>query len=460
MNQTSALKQNWWETCPCISRVFSRRDGIPLQKTISMLDEYQAQGVGAIEIFAPYWGGDQYGALDPYEFTIVDPAIGTMEEFLKLIEECHRRSMAVIIFINVGYAAMENVDFLKAQDDVRRGIESRETSFFLWSDREDAPPPKTFSTEFGKEPEGQWAFSPRAGKYYWVKWLGFQNDVALPQYNFASAAWQEECKKILRFWLDTGIDGMIIDAPFCYLNCDFTLNNQCITDVVREYPNQYLQPEGGGAAGESLRRWLLEAGYNSLQDYSILRFSHPVTLIGEAIQKEDPSLLEPALSTWRETVIRAGGTTYLGTYWNTPLTEPQFLLELITIVTTGAILHDDCSLLQLGFSKEMREKLACVLKLCANTEALRVNGDRKLIQDQNGWYAFSRFVAGSAQEAVVVLNFTDREQEFSVPAEAGRAYRNALTGAPVFCKDHIQGTLLPYGYEIYLSEKRNEKENV
>ncbi len=451
MNRISALKQNWWETCPCVSRVFSRRDGIPLQKTISMLDEYQAQGVGAIEIFAPYWGGDQYGALDPYAYYIVDPTIGIMEDFLNLIQECHRREMAVIIFLNVGYAAMENVDFLKAQDDVRRGIESRETSFFLWADREDSPPPKTFSSAFGKAPEGHWVFSERAGKYYWVKWCGFQNDVALPQYNFASTAWQEECKRIVRFWMETGIDGMLIDAPFCYLNCDFTINNQCITDIVREYPNQYLQPEGGGAAGESLERWLLEAGYNSLQDYSICRFSHPVTLIGEAIQAGDPSRLEPALSTWRETVVRTGGTTYLSTFWDAPLPEPQFLLELITIVTTGAILLDDGKLLQMDLSQETRSRLARVLKLCANTDTLRINGGRELIHDQNGLYVFARFGQQPSQKAIVVLNYTDEEKAFSLPVEKGKEYRSPLTGASVPCDSPIQGTLPPYGYEIYLN---------
>lgn len=451
MRQNNALKPSWWETCPCISRVFSRRDGIPLQQTIAELDAYQAQGVGAIEIFAPYWGGDQYGALDPYAYYIVDPAIGTMQDFLTLIAACHKRGMSVIVFLNVGYAAMQNVDFLKAQDDVRRGITSRESSFFLWADSEQAAAPKTLSCAFGKAAEGRWVFSERAGKYYWVKWQGFQNDVALPQYNFASAFWQEECAGILRFWMETGIDGVIIDAPFCYLNCDFEIHNRCITDVIREYPNVYIQPEGGGAAGEALDRWLDEAHYNSLQDYSICRFSHPVTLIGEAIQAGDPSRLEAAFRRWRDCVVEKGGTTYLGTFWDTPLTEPQFLLELITIVTTGAILHDDGRLLQAGFTRETREALARVLKLCAGTEALRLNGKRRVLQDADGCYVFVRSGKQADRDAVVVLNYTDAEKPYDVPVEKGRTYMDAFAEGAAPQTERLQGILPPYGYAIYLS---------
>lgn len=452
MRKTSALKQNWWETCPCISRVFCRRDGISLQQTISKLDDYQRQGVGAIEIFAPYWGGNQYGALDPYAYYVVDPAIGTMADFQMLIDECHNREMALIVFVNVGYAAMDNPDFLKAQDDIYRGIKSRETDFFLWADSEDAAPPKTFSCSFGKDVEGTWMFSERARKYYWVKWCGFENDVALPQYNFGSIQWQNECKKIIRFWMDTGIDGMIIDAPFCYLNCDFDLNNQCITDIIHEYPNKYIQPEGGGAAGEDLSSWIKTAHYNSLQDYSICRFSHPLTLIEEAILAGDPTRLEAAFNSWRDLVVELGGTTYLGPFWNTTLSERQFLLELITIVTTGAILHDDCKLMEAPLSSKTREQLASVLKLCATTEALRLNGRRERIQDTDGCYIFARYNNQEDQHAVVVLNYTNEEKSFTVALNQEQSYQNVLTGTLIPFGNSIQGKLPPYGYAIYLNK--------
>lgn len=449
MKKASALKPNWWETCTCVSRVFSKRDRIPLRETMACLDEYQKQGIGAIEIFAPYHGVREYGALDPYHYFIVDPDIGTMNDFLALIAECHKRDMALIVFLNVGYAAMENPEFLKAQDDVRRGIDSREARFFLWNDDGTDDSVRTFSNCFGKETEGEWVYSERAGKYYWVKWHGFQNDVALPQYNFASAEWQAECKKIIRFWMETGIDGVIIDAPYCYLNCDFTLNNECITDIVREYPNQYLQPEGGGAAGESLERWIEEAHYNSLQDYSICKFWQPATAIGSAILSGDASPLEKEFCRWRDRITAAGGVTYLGVLWDSPLTEPQRLLEMVTIVTSGAMLHDDCRLMKAGFAAETRKSLAEVLKLCAETPALRLNGKRTLLRDDDGCYAFLRS-GQTGQQALVVLNFKGREKQFEIPLNPKAALIDAFSGERVSSTENCVVNLAAYGFAVYL----------
>ena len=64
--------------------------------------------------------------------------------------------------------------------------------------------------------DGQWHYSERVGKYYWVKWKGEHSDVNMPQFNFAQTAWQEECRRVIRFWMDTGIDGMVVDAVNWY----------------------------------------------------------------------------------------------------------------------------------------------------------------------------------------------------------------------------------------------------
>jgi glycosidase len=64
-----------------------------------------------------------------------------MDDFHGLIELAHARGMAVVAFDNLGYSSVEAVDFLKACDDVKAGRASKEASFYLWSDRANAPPP-------------------------------------------------------------------------------------------------------------------------------------------------------------------------------------------------------------------------------------------------------------------------------------------------------------------------------
>ena len=50
------------------------------------------------------------------------------------------------------------------------------------------------------------------------KWKGEHSDVNIPQFNFGQMAWQEECRRVIRFWIDTGIDGMLVDTVNWYTN--------------------------------------------------------------------------------------------------------------------------------------------------------------------------------------------------------------------------------------------------
>ena len=67
------------------------------------LDDYQAMGIDSIEVFAPLHGGVCYNGLDTFDFYRIDPAIGTLDDFIHLVNEAHARQMAVVMFINLGY---------------------------------------------------------------------------------------------------------------------------------------------------------------------------------------------------------------------------------------------------------------------------------------------------------------------------------------------------------------------
>jgi len=72
--------------------------------------------------------------LDAYDYYSVDPAIGNMDDFLELVRVSHEKGVAVIAFINMRYCAMNCPVFLKACKDIKAGINSPETRWFLWSD--------------------------------------------------------------------------------------------------------------------------------------------------------------------------------------------------------------------------------------------------------------------------------------------------------------------------------------
>src|SRR5262249_1728519 len=103
--------------------------------------KFWRQEFTVIEVFAPAEGGDSLGGMDTINRYRIDPALGIMNDFRRLVRLAHSKGMAVITFDNLGYCSVEAPDFLKACDDVKAGRESKETRFFLWSDNADAQPP-------------------------------------------------------------------------------------------------------------------------------------------------------------------------------------------------------------------------------------------------------------------------------------------------------------------------------
>jgi glycosidase len=133
-NQGTSLPPHWWETVSALARPYLKAHGKTLANLIERLDELQAHGFDAIEVFAPCEGGVCYNGLDTIDFYQIDPAIGSLDDFRRLLAEAHARGMAVVIFINLGYAHERFPAFLKACDDVRAGVDSAETRMFVWSD--------------------------------------------------------------------------------------------------------------------------------------------------------------------------------------------------------------------------------------------------------------------------------------------------------------------------------------
>jgi len=159
-----------------------------------------------------------------------------------------------------------------------------------------------------------WEWSERARKFYWTKWGGRDRQgrkVRLPQYDWRSPVFQEEAEKIVRFWMDTGIDGMVIDAVNWYIGCTWELSRRRMTDVTASYGSAYSQPEGAGAFREDPVAWITEGGWNSVQDYGLgIWWEGGTNLIHNAIESGDPRPLEPALRAYHDRVVAGGGSLY------------------------------------------------------------------------------------------------------------------------------------------------------
>lgn len=456
----------WWAKANVIVRASlksrgGRGAGFPLDpaKASEQLDALKAMGVSAIEIYGPQLSGTAYGGLDPIDN--FQPSMGTMDDFRTLVKVIHSKGMAAIVFINIGYTSIQSPEWIKACQDVKAGRDTREARRFWWADRPDAPEPPGDSIFSLADPQrvwkyihgpdavapadfaslddagrGHWEFSEQAGKYYWTKWgqrmgggggFGVQaasrpaatsgptgrgrvggQRVGLPHYNWANPEWQQDAEKILRFWMDTGLDGMIMDAPGMYSGSNWEITRRRITGVIDSYGNVLMQPEGGGSLFEDPEAWITEGGFNCMQDYRLMELRGLPSPVRVALESGDPRPIEACLEAYHDRVVAQGGVLYLTTGGRLRVADEQKQQLALEIgVLAGDIVS--CGTAQaLRFPEGLQRLFALkqehpALQNLATRRPIRTTADDK-------HYAFLRTAADRSERILVVINVQPTEQ--------------------------------------------------
>jgi glycosidase len=422
---TSVLDSRWWEHATAIARPYLKSRGKTLLELAASIDDYQSRGIDTIEIFAPCLGGTCYNGLDTIDYYQVDPAIGTIEDMQFLIREAHARRMAIVLFINLGYGHEKFPAFLKACDDTRSGNNSPETKFFLWSETGQDKMDRNHAPYFMNDLHGNWRWSVRAGKYFWVKWEGEKGGYHLPQFNFGDTGWQIEVQRILGYWLAIGIDGMVIDAVNWYVNCTWEICRSSMTEILRQANNQFCQPEGAGGFHDDPVSWVEQGCWNCIMDYSIKLWWEGIDVIRHALLTGDPRPVETALRQYRDRVVAAGGACYID-----PPALSDFPLaaqimgaaltasmgELVLLLGNHSFTDDTSEEEDLTYrtEKEYRIALDRLIQLRHRFPALCAGGERRQVStsDDTRFYAFIR---GSDDERILaVFNFQPTPQIISL----------------------------------------------
>ncbi|HEU0139004.1 MAG TPA: alpha-amylase family glycosyl hydrolase [Bryobacteraceae bacterium] len=459
----------WWERAAAIRRISLKpnRAGETLSldpvKLGEQLDRMKQQGFDVLEIFAPPEGGFSYAGLDAKDRYRIDPEVGTMEDFRRLVRTAHAKGMAILSFDNLGYSSVEAPHFLKACDDIREGRDTPETRWFLWSDRADAPPPGTGDTYFMIRPKlpgydavkhELWVYSERAKRYYWSKWGGVDsagNKIRLPQYNWASREWQEEAGKVVRFWMDTGIDGMVIDAVNWYPGYTWEIGKKRITDVIASYGEKFSQPEGAGGFHEDPVAWVTEGGWNCIQDYGLgIWWEKETEVLRKAIEAGDPRPIEPALRDYHDRVVREGAVLY----FEPPTFDDRarHYLAVATLAGIGDLMFFD----HRSAPKELDAPLTGILRLKTEHPALHQLGTRRRmpVRSSDKHYAFLKTAADGSERVLVVLNFQVVPQtvEIDLSGLGNSVLTNLETGESRNRTAWFQVALPAYGYAFFKVE--------
>ena len=137
---------------------------------------------------------------DIADYMDIDPQFGGMEAFRQVLDGCHARGMKLIMDLVVNHTSDEHQWFQKS----RRRIEPY-TDYYIWRPgTPDGKLPNNWDSNF----EGKaWTWDEVRGEYYLHLFA-----VKQPDLNMDNALVREEVKKILKFWLDMGVDGFREDV--------------------------------------------------------------------------------------------------------------------------------------------------------------------------------------------------------------------------------------------------------
>ncbi|MGX9993464.1 maltose alpha-D-glucosyltransferase (plasmid) [Rhizobium sp. Z1P35] len=178
------------------------------------LDHIAALGVNAIWLLPFFPSPRRDDGYDIADYGNVSPDYGTMEDFRAFVDAAHLRNIRVIIELVINHTSDQHPWFQRAR---HAPVGSPEREFYVWSDS-DQKFPETRIIFLDTE-KSNWTWDAVAGAYYWHRFYSHQPDL-----NFDSPLVMEELLKVMRLWLETGIDGFRLDAIPYLVEREGTIN--------------------------------------------------------------------------------------------------------------------------------------------------------------------------------------------------------------------------------------------
>jgi maltose alpha-D-glucosyltransferase/alpha-amylase len=181
----------------------SNNDGIgDFQGLLSKLDYVQDLGVTCLWLLPFFPSPLRDDGYDISDYLSVHPNYGTMEDFRECLVQAHNRGLQVMIELVINHTSDQHPWFQRARLAPK---DSPERDFYVWSDTDQKYTGARII--FTDTEKSNWTWDPEAQQYYWHRFFSHQPDL-----NYDNPAVIEEVVKVMRYWLDMGVDGLRVDA--------------------------------------------------------------------------------------------------------------------------------------------------------------------------------------------------------------------------------------------------------
>ena len=228
----------------------SNRDGTgDLRGLTEKLDYLQWLGVDCLWLPPFYDSPLRDGGYDIRDFRAVLPEFGTVDDFVVLLDEAHKRGIRVITDLVMNHTSDTHPWF----EESRRNPDGPYGDFYVWSDDDSALPRR--ADHLRRHRDSRTGPTTRCA----ASSTGTGSSPTSPTSTTTTRPSQDAMIDVLRFWLDLGIDGFRLDAvPYLFeregTNCENLPETHAFLQALPQGDGRRVPGPGAARRGQPVAR--------------------------------------------------------------------------------------------------------------------------------------------------------------------------------------------------------------
>lgn len=222
---------------------------------ISKLDYLKELGIGAVWLTPMYCSPQVDNGYDISDYYEIDSMFGTKKDFIKLLEEAHRRNIQIIMDIVINHTSTEHIWFRKAFVEKNE----RYRNYYIVKPGNNGKEPNNWKSFFGGS---AWQKIEGEDNYYLHLFAREQADL-----NWECPQLRQDLIDMMRYWIELGVDGFRLDViNLISKNQEFPddldwlgtpgkkyyINGPRIHEYLKELNHKVFYPYGALTVGETM----------------------------------------------------------------------------------------------------------------------------------------------------------------------------------------------------------------